>query len=366
MERHFSGCASRARRLLIAAAAVTAFVVVALPAAAGDLGVFNVKNLVSDGFVPAERTDPNLVNGWGLVAGPTTPWWVADNGTDVATIYAGDGTPNPLVVSVEGGPTGTVFNGGSGFVVSSGGASGAARFIFASEDGKIRGWSPAVPPPAPAQAAIVAADRSHDGAIYKGLAIASTAHGDFLYAADFHNARVDVFDSGFQLVTSPGAFVDPRLPHGYAPFGIRNLDGRIFVAYAKQDEEAEDEIAGPGFGFVSMFDTAGTFLRRVASRGKLNAPWGLALAPAGFGQAGGDLLVGNFGDGRINAYVPTADGPFDGQGPLRGADGHPIVIDGLWGIAFGNGAAAGPTTTLFFAAGPGDEEHGLFGSISAG
>jgi uncharacterized protein (TIGR03118 family) len=366
MERHFSGCASRARRLLIAAAVLTAFVVVALPAAAGDLGVFSVKNLVSDGFVAAERTDPNLVNGWGLVSGPTTPWWVADNGTDVATIYAGDGTPNPLVVSVEGGPTGEVFNGGPGFVVSSHGASGPARFIWASEDGKIRGWNPNVPPPAPAKAAVVAADRSGEDAIYKGLAIASTTHGDLLYAADFHNARVDVFDSSFQLVTPPGAFVDPRLPHGYAPFGIQNLGGRIFVAYAQQDDEAEDEVAGPGLGFVSMFGTDGTFLRRVASRGKLNAPWGLALAPAAFGHAGGDLLVGNFGDGRINAYVPTADGPFDGQGPLRGADGHPIEIDGLWGIGFGNGGAAGPTTTLFFAAGPGDEEHGLFGSITAG
>ena len=366
MERHFSGCATRARRLLIAAAALAALVVLAVPAAAGDLGVFNVTNLVSDGFVPAQRTDPNLVNGWGIVSGPTTPWWVADNGTDVSTIYAGDGTPNPLVVSVEGGPTGLVFNGGSGFVVSSHGASGPARFIWASEDGKIRGWNPNVPPPMPAKAAVVAADRSDQDAIYKGLAIASTSHGDFLYAADFHNARVDVFDSSFQLVTRPGAFVDPGLPHGYAPFGIRNLDGRIFVGYAKQDENAEDEVKGPGLGFVSMFDTSGNFLRRVASHGKLNAPWGLALAPAGFGNAGGDLLVGNFGDGRIHAYAPTADGPFDAQGPLRGEDGHPIVIDGLWGIAFGNGAAAGPTTTLFFAAGPDDENHGLFGSITAG
>jgi uncharacterized protein (TIGR03118 family) len=354
----------RAHRLLIVAAALAAAVVTALPAAAGDLGVFSVHNLVSDGFVPAERTDPNLVNGWGLAAGPTTPWWVADNGTDVSTLYQGNGTPVPLVVSVPGGPTGEVFNGGSGFVVRSDDAAGPARFLWANEEGQILGWNPAVPPPALATAAIVAADRSHDGAIYKGLAISSTPHGDFLYAADFHNARVDVFDASFNLVTPTGSFVDPNLPEHYAPFGIQNLGGRIFVAYAKQDAEAEDEVAGPGLGFVSMFDADGHFLRRVASHGRLNAPWGLALAPAGFGHAGGNLLVGNFGDGKINAYTPTATGPFEGQGPLRGADHEPIVIDGLWGIGFGNGGAAGPATTLFFAAGPGDEEHGLFGSIT--
>ena len=362
---HVSRHESRAPWLLAAVAAFTVFALTALPAAAANLGVFSVHNLVSDGFVPADRTDANLVNGWGLASGPATPWWVADNGTDVSTLYQGDGTPVPLVVKVEGGPTGLVFNGGQGFVVRDHGASGAARFIFASEDGKIRGWSPAVPPPPPATAAIVAADRSHVHANYKGLAIASTSHGDLLYAADFHNARVDVFDSAFQLVTDR-AFVDPQLPHGFAPFGIQSLAGHVFVAYAKQDEEAEDEVAGPGLGFVSMFDTAGNFLRRVASGGNLNAPWGLTVAPHGFGATGGKLLVGNFGDGRINAFTPTPTGMFTSEGPLLGADHHPIVIDGLWGIGFGNGAAAGPTTTLFFAAGPGDEEHGLFGSITAG
>jgi uncharacterized protein (TIGR03118 family) len=362
----FSVRTARARAVLVAASALVAAAIATLPAAAGNVGVFSVHNLVSDGFVPADRTDHDLVNGWGLTAGPTTPWWIADNGTDVSTLYQGDGTKVPLVVSVPGAPTGAVFNGGSGFVVSSGQASGPARFIFATESGTILGWNSAVPPPPPATAAILSADRSDVGAIYKGLAIASTAHGDLLYAADFHNARIDVFDSSFDLVTPAGSFVDPRLPHGYGPFGIQNIGGNIFVTYAKQDEDAEDEVAGHGFGFVDVFDTSGHFIRRVASGGALNAPWGLALAPAGFGHAAGDLIVGNFGDGRLHAYSPTSTGPFEAQGALVGHDNRAIQIDGLWGIGFGNGSASGPTTTLYFAAGPHDELHGLFGSITAG
>jgi uncharacterized protein (TIGR03118 family) len=271
----------------------------------------------------------------------------------------------PLVVTVEGGPTGTVFNGGTGFVVHSGAASGPARFLFASEDGIIRGWNPNVPG-AGSTVAQIAADRSHVGAIYKGLAIATTPHGDLLYAADFHNARIDVFDSEFNLLPLHGAFVDPRLPHGYGPFGIRVLGGRIYVAYAKQDDEAEDEIAGPGFGFVDVYDLTGHLLARVASRGDLNAPWGLAFAPDGFGPFGGDLLVGNFGDGHITAYRLDEHGRATDEGQLLVAPHHPLVIDGLWGISFGNGNAAGPTGTLFFAAGPDEESNGLFGSITAG
>jgi uncharacterized protein (TIGR03118 family) len=322
---------------------------------------FAVHNLVSDGTIPADHTDPNLVNAWGLVASPTSPWWVADNGTAVATLYNGTGTPLSLVVSIPGAPTGTVFNGGSSFVVSSGGSSGPARFLFASEDGTISGWNPAVPPPPPSHQAIVAVDNSPAGAIYKGLAIATTATGSFLYAADFHNARVDVFDGAFAPVTAAGGFVDPGLPSGFAPFGIQNLQGRIYVAYAKQDENAKDEIQGEGLGVISAFDTAGHFLARVASGEPLNAPWGLTIAPAGFGRFSGNLLVGNFGDGRINAYDLAT---FEPRGHLKTANHKPLVIDGLWGLAFGNGAGAGPTTTLHFAAGPDDETHGLFGSIT--
>ena len=329
--------------------------------------IYTVTNLVSD--VPGEAThvDPNLVNAWGLAAGPTTPWWVADNETDVSTLYTGDGDAIPLVVQVEGAPTGLVFNGGPNFVVSDGaGNSGPSRFMFATESGTIRGWNPSVPPPPPSTESFVVVDRSDVEANYKGLAIASTPDGDFIYAADFHNARVDVFDGGFNLVTNPGAFVDPRIPHGFAPFGIQNIGGQIFLAYAKQDAEAEDEVAGQGLGFVDRFDTGGTFLGRVASRGQLNAPWGLALAPASFGRFGGDLLVGNFGDGKINAYAQRPNGTFAYRGALRGTDGEAIFIDGLWALGFGNDAAAGPAGTLFFTAGPDDEEHGLFGKIEVG
>jgi uncharacterized protein (TIGR03118 family) len=289
---------------------------------------------------------------------------VADNGTDKSTLYNGNtGAIVPLVVQVDGGPTGIVFNSGAGFVVQSGAVSGPARFIFASEDGKIRGWNPAVPP---ATVAHVGADRSGVGASYKGLAIAQTASGPLLYAADFHNARVDVFDESWHLAGGPGAFVDQGLPPGYAPFGIQTIGGRVFVSYAKQDEEAEDEVAGHGLGFVDAYDTAGNLLERVAQRGQLNAPWGLALAPESFGRFGGDLLVGNFGDGQINAYEELANGRFEPRGELRGADGRPLAIDGLWALEFGNGATAGPTGTLFFTAGPDDETHGLFGSITPG
>jgi len=349
----------------IGAALVAAVAFVALPASAGPGNVFSVHNIVSDGFSPADKTDGNLVNAWGLVANATSPWWIAANGTDVSTIYGADGTTILPPVSVPGAPTGIVVNGGAGFVVSAGGGSGPARFLFATEDGTILGWNAGVPPP-PVSKQATQAVPAHDGAIYKSLAIASTHQGDFLYAADFHNARIDVFDSSFAPAGTPGAFVDPNLPEGYAPFGIRNLGGTIFVAYAKQDKDAEDEIAGPGFGFVDAFDTAGNFLGRVASRGKLNAPWGLAIAPHGFGPFGGDLLVGNFGDGLINAYTRDADGHWVHHGLLRDAHGRPISIDGLWGISFGNDAAAGPSSTLFFAAGPHDEQHGLFGSIVAG
>jgi len=364
---HVSLTAVRTRLFAVIAGVVATAAVVVMPAAAETgVGSFTVHNLVSDGFVPAEHTDPNLVNGWGLTAGPSTPWWVADNGTNVSTLYQGDGTQAALIVSVPGAPTGAVFNGGTGFVVSRHHASGPARFLFATESGTILGWNPGVPPPATSTTAIVAVDRAHVGAIYKGLAIASTTHGAFLYATDFHNGRVDMFDSSFHLVTPAGAFVDPNLPHGFAPFGIQNLGGNIFVTYAKQDSDAEDDVPGLGFGFVDEYTTDGHFVRRIASGGNLNSPWGLTIAPAGFGHASGDLLVGNFGDGHINVFSPTASGPYTSLGLLLGSDQHPIKIDGLWGLGFGNGSASGPVTTLYFSAGPHGEAHGLFGSITAG
>jgi uncharacterized protein (TIGR03118 family) len=326
---------------------------------------YHQTNLVSDLPGLAQLTDPDLVNPWGMAAGPTTPAWVADNGTDKATIYPGfvNGSPitkAPLVVDIPGGaPTGQVFNPTPGFMVHSGTSSGPALFIFDSEAGLVTGWNPGVPPPPPSTQAQVGARVRH--AIFKGLAIASTSGGTFLYAADFHRGRIDVFDSNFARVHLSGGFRDAKLPRGFAPFNIQELGGRLYVAYAKQDADREDEVAGPGLGFVDVYSTSGHLLRRLVRRGQLNAPWGLVLAPAGFGRFSGDLLVGNFGNGRINAYDPTT-GEFRGR--LRHEDGSPIQIDGLWALRFGNGVTGNPTT-LLFTAGIDDEAHGLFGAIEA-
>src|SRR6266850_2903731 len=323
-------------------------------------------NLVSDGVVPADLVDTDVVNAWGLVSGPTTPWWIADNGTGRTTLYnVGTGAIQAtFTVPGAGGhqstPTGVVFNGGTGFVVTNSAGTSSARFIFAAEDGTLSGFRGAP--------IVIAVDHSASGAVYKGLAIASTTTGDFLYATNFHAGTVDVFNSTFYPVTMPpGAFTDPDLPPGYAPFGIRNIGDTIYVTFALQDAAKHDDVPGEGHGFVDAFDTAGHLLRRVASKGQLNSPWGLALAPGDFGFFSGDLLVGNFGNGRIHAFDPAkfnGQGEFQHRGPLHSADGPPIAIDGLWAIAFGSGAAAnGPTNTLFFTAGPDGEQHGLFGTL---
>ena len=324
-------------------------------------GSYTVTPLVSDQPGVAPVTDPNLVNAWGVSEGPTTPWWVANNGTETSTLYDAAGTPfppppkGPLVVKVPGAPTGTVFYGGTQFLVSNGTAMVPAKFIFATEAGTIEGW-----PPGTGQT-VTGFDGSKWGAVYKGLATA----GDWLYATDFVNARVDIIGGDWKLVKKPGAFHDPKLPKGYAPFGIQNLGGNIFVTYALQTKGSTDETAGPGLGFVDMYGIHGRFLGRVASRGALNAPWGLAWAPWNFGRFSGDLLVGNFGDGRINTYAPTAGGGFAREGTLRRPNGSAISIDGLWAIEFGNGGPSGATNSLFFTAGPDDETHGLFGRIRA-
>jgi uncharacterized protein (TIGR03118 family) len=326
---------------------------------------YKLTRLVSDKPGVAQQLDPNLVNAWGLVAGPTTPWWVANNGTNTSTLYDGSGNPIPLVVKVAGAPTGAVFNGGSGFVVTHDGASGPSLFLFASENGTIHGWNPGVPPPAPSTRAFKVVDRSADDAIYKGLAIATRAVGDRLYVTDFHNARVDVFDENFDQVHVAGAFEDPNIPAGYGPFGIQTIGNAIFVTYARQDADGEDDVAGAGLGFVDMYSLRGTLLQRVASHGVLDAPWGIAMAPDGFGEFGGDLLIGNFGDGRINAFHHESDGDFEFDGTIQRRNGNVMSIQGLWALQFGNGDVAGPKDTLFFTAGPNEERHGLFGSIEA-
>ncbi len=340
----------------------TALIVAAQPAAAQ---FYSQHNLVSDGAVPADLIDPNLVNAWGLVSSPTSPWWISDNGRGRSTLYRVNTGTIPLIVTVPGAmgeqsaPTGVVFNGGAGFVVNNGAGTGPARFIFASEDGTISGFR-GVP-------VVVAVDNSESGAVYKGVAIDNATVGNFLYATNFHAGTVDVFDKDFNPVHIPGAFTDSTLPAGYAPFGIQNLGGTIYVTYALQDEDKHDDVPGQGHGFVNAFDAAGTLIRRVASKGQLDSPWGLAMAPADFGKFSGELLVGNFGNGRIHAFDPTrlnGQGEFQHRGPLHAADGPPIEIDGLWALAFGSGSpASGPTNTLFFTAGPLEEQHGLFGTL---
>jgi uncharacterized protein (TIGR03118 family) len=350
------------RPVLVATLAVLALLAAAAVARSGNVsGTYSVHVLNSD--IPGVATqppDPQLVNGWGIAAPPTGPWWVSDNGADVSTLYSADGTKLGLVVSIaNGAPTGVVFNGTAGFPVTANGKSGPARFIFASESGTISGWNPTVD----GTHSVVAV---HDpSAVFKGLALATTATGPQLYATDFVGGRVDVFNSTFGAGVATGGFADPNMPAGYAPFGIQTVGSMIVVTFAKREAGSIDEEHHQGFGVVDAFDTNGDLLSRIATHGQLNAPWGVAMAPGNFGAFSGDLLIGNFGDGQINAYAPQADGSWERVGGLRDSSGRQISIDGLWGIGFGNGAVAGPTNTLYFAAGPNDENDGYFGSITA-
>jgi len=322
---------------------------------------FKVTNLVSD-TGGAAHTDSSLINPWGLAASPTGPFWVADNGTGLSTIYNSTGTPQPLVVTVNpsgAAPTGLVFNGvNTDFMVTEAGKTGSSLFIFAGEEGTISGWSPSVA----LSHSVVAVDNSSlgKGAVYKGLAIGSSGGAQFLYAADFRNAQVQQFDSGFNIVQS---FTDPSVAAGYAPFGAQVLNGHLFVTYALQDADMEDDVAGPGHGYVDEFALDGTFIRQIVGLGgPVDSPWGLDIAPSSFGSFAGDLLVGNFGDGTISAFDLTT-GMFDGL--LRGNDGNPIVLGDLWALLNGNGGRGGDLDKVYFTAGVEDEAHGLFGSIRA-
>ncbi len=323
-------------------------------------------DLVSDQPGVAPIRDAHLVNGWGIALNPLGAFWVSSNGQDLSTIYTGDANGQPLMkssleVAIPGGaPTGQVFNGTSDFVVHSGSASGPAVFIFASESGDVTGWNPAVPPPSPSTTAQLGF-HSTDGAVFKGIALANNGAGNFLYLADFHNAKIDVLDSSFHLTSLAGSFSDPHLPAGFAPFNVAAIDGKLYVSYAKQDADKHDDVKGPGHGLIDVYDLNGHFLQRLFTGGALNSPWAMVVAPAGFGDFSGDLLVGNFGDGLIHAFDPNTGAI---KGALTTSPGHPVVIDGLWGLAFGNGKA-GSKTSLYFAAGPDDEAHGLFGKITA-
>jgi len=324
-----------------------------LPAAATPFRVFN---LVTDdqSVNAAQITDPNLINAWGISHSDTSPFWVSSNGQGISTLYRVDPLSNAttkvgLEVTIPGAGnlTGQVFNIG-----------GAANFngdafLFVSEDGTISGWRGSLG--TNAEVLQLASDTNS----YKGAAISLINGNAYLYAADFKGAQIDVLKGNAAAPDLAGSFTDPGIPNGFAPFNVQNLGGVLYVTYAKVGPTGDDE-AGPGNGFVDAFDPQGNFVARVGSQGALDSPWGLALAPTSFAEFAGDLLVGNFGDGHINIFDKNTN-TFIGQ--LLGAGGDPLVIDGLWGLIPGNNGGAGSAQSIYFAAGPGDEAHGLFGVI---
>ena len=346
------------RRLAGVGVVVSVFMAVIL-SASQSWAAYGATNLVSDIPGAARRTDFNLVNCWGIAVGSSGTIWVANNGTGTSTLYDQNGVPQSLIVTIPASasntdganPTGIVFNSGTGFIVSEGGVAGPAVFIFVSEDGSISGWAPTVA----TDHAIIAVDDGDEGSVYKGAALGTSSSGMRLFVTNFHEGKVSIYDDTFAEIEDDEAFVDPDIPSGYAPFGIENINGLIYVTYAKQDRDREDDVPGPGHGFVSVFDADGNFINRLVTRGALNSPWGLALAPSdGFGPLTGALLVGNFGDGKIHGYDI-------GTGALLGAmsqpNGKPLREDELWALhVIGQ--------TVYFTAGIVEEEHGLFGLIN--
>ena len=316
-------------------------------------------NLISDGSVTAQSTDKTLINPWGIAIGQQTPFWINDAGSGISAIVDAAGhkqftvkIPSAGPGTATGTPTGIAFNATSDFALSTG---GPALFVFDNLDGSISAWNAAL---TDAQRKV---DNSAHGAVYTGLAIVNNAAGNFLLAANLGTDAIDVFDTKFAPATLAGNFTDPTLPAGYAPFNVHVLNGQVYVLYAQQTPGGGPPTPGPGAGYVSVFDNSGNLVQRAISGGALNAPWGLALAPSGFGAFGGDLLVGNFGDGTINVYDPKT---FASLGQLQDANGKPIQNDRLWEILFGQNGTGDPNT-LYFSAGVNDEKGGLFGSIAA-
>jgi uncharacterized protein (TIGR03118 family) len=326
-------------------------------------------NLVSNISGLAKVTDANLVNPWGLSRSSGSPWWVADNGTGLSTLYDGSGNIQKLVVTVPasdpktgiGNPTGTVFNGSADFELTPG---KPAVFLFATEDGTVSGWNPQVNP----TVAVVKVN-TKGKSVFKGMAIATVPNClfvdscNFLYVADFHRGRIQVFDTHFHNIRNmEERFEDERIPEGFAPFNVQNIGGNLYVAFAKQDDAKHDEVDGAGLGYVDVFSPTGRLLRRLQHGPWFNAPWGLALASGDFGAFTHDVLVGQFGSGEILAFDPVT-GNFKGR--LLDATNHTIQIEGLWALSFGNDAQAGLATALYFTAGIHHEQDGLFGSITA-
>ena len=369
------------RRGLIPAAAIVTSATLAVAAfgsvpgsATTARGGYRQINLVSDLAMKGVLKDPDLVNAWGLAASPGTnakpgsPLWVANTGTDKATLYAGTGPASVakvgLVVNVRGAaPTGQIFNPfPHAFGVSDGqGHHAPALFVFDTENGTIDGWSPTIGAVGKNPSTTTFVLHRKAGAVYKGLATARFNGEPVLYATNFHSGKVEAYDRSLHPMSLPGRFVDPNLPAGYAPFGIAEINGNLIVTYAKQDADRHDDVKGPGHGFIDMFGNGGHFLGRLGTRGPLDSPWGIALAPQGFGRWAGALLIGNFGNGHINVYNPTVlrRGHL---GQLLRPSGRPMVIPGLWALMAGNGNAA-KTSEVLFSAGPSDESHGLLGKF---
>lgn len=355
-------------KTLMAAAAVSTAIIVIVPhvRSATAAPTFTQTNLVSDVPGMALRTDPNLVNPWGMAVGLNSGLWIALNGSGKSASLDGTGQPvAPGAITIPGpggagasAPTGVATNASTGFVISANGKTAPATELFATEDGTIAGWSMSVDP----ANAVIAVNQSTMGAVYKGLAMGFNAKGAFLFATNFHSGAIDVFDSKFQPVHIDDGFRDPQLPAGYAPFGIASINAKLYVTYALQDADKKDDVAGAGHGFIDIFSTSGILLKRFASAGQLNSPWGMAWAPfQGFGAFDNALLVGNFGDGTIDAFDFDSG---DFLGKVAGSNGNAITISGLWGLDFGLAVAKSTSSTIFFTAGIGKEQHGLFGTLT--
>jgi uncharacterized protein (TIGR03118 family) len=328
----------------------------------------------------ANKIDANLQNPWGIAVAPGLPFWISDNNSNVSTLYSGigaietqsiTGSPNVGIAipasaaGVQANPTGQVYNGNGGFLIPTSNGQESALFIFDGEGGTIAAWAKDS-----GAAAVTAYDdgvaNGANHAVYKGLALGAVGGATYLYATDLHNNKVDVFDTNFSKPAAmQGKFVDPNLPAGFVPFGIASLNGDLYVTFAKQDAAMHDETTGAGLGYVDIFDFSGNLISQFASAGSLNAPWGIAIAPAGFGSLQGDVLIGNFGDGTINIFSPNGSALADFEGPLMSGSGQPIAFPGLWSLVFGNGDPDKPLTTLFYTAGFADQTDGVFGGITA-
>src|SRR5580698_966218 len=327
----------------------------------------------------AHTIDANLQNPWGVAFAPGAPFWISDANSNLTTLYSGiganetqgvTGSPNvgvaipPSAAGVPANPTGQVFNGNGGFMISTSKGQETALFIFDGEGGTIAAWAQ----DSGATAVTAYDDGVANGAnhaVYKGLALGTVSGATYLYATDLHNNKVDVFDTDFSKPAAmQGKFVDPNLPAGFVPFGIAALNGKLYVTFAKQDAAMHDETTGAGLGYVDIFDFSGNLINQFAAAGALNAPWGIAIAPAGFGSLQGDVLIGNFGDGTINIFSANGTALANFEGPLMSTNGQPFSFPGLWSLVFGNGDSDKPVTTLFYTAGFADQTDGVFGGIT--